>query len=137
MVDDLNGAGVVETILAHDDAEIAEIADAEIARDAYVTDLIAARCPELGPDDLALLGYSDEPMSEDEMIPAEIGAQILAVVEKLMDRMDRLEEAMTGGDIIGNVWTQMADCTLPEKQAMLQRLEILVESEAATHHSLQ
>lgn len=138
MTDALNGAGIIETILDQDDAEIAEIADAEIARLAYAIDLISHRCPELGPADLALLGYSDEPLSEDELIPVEIADRILNCVMALDGRMERLEaQVVSGSDLIASLWEAMADCTLPEKQSMLSRLEGLIEMEASSHATLQ
>jgi hypothetical protein len=54
--------------------------------------LIAARCPELGPSDLAMLAEADP-----DMLPVAIGAQILDVLQHLMDRMDALEQTVRVG----------------------------------------
>ena len=68
----------------------------------------------------------------------EIGAEIMLVLEAIEARMSALEaKVLSGNDLISSLWRAMQDFTLETKQAMLQRLEILVESEAATHHPLQ
>jgi len=76
--------------LGPEDADPSRSADlrngAEDDRAAYVRSLIASRCPELSTDDLALLGEPDP-----DAIPASIGVQILEVLDRLMDRMDRME----------------------------------------------
>ena len=52
--------------------------------------------------------------------------------------MAKLEASvLTGSDLIETLWREMADYTLDQKTAMLQRLELLVVSETATHHRLQ
>ena len=109
---------------------------AEIARADYILDLIAARCgDEVSADDLALLAERDEPI--EETIPLEVASQILSVVDQLMTRMERLEASvLSGNDLIASLWRAMADYTIDQKTAMLQRLELLVVSEAASHQTL-
>lgn len=60
-------------------------------RAAYVRCLIASRCPELGPSDLAML---TEATPDPDMLPARIGVQIMAVLERMADRMDAFEKAV-------------------------------------------
>lgn len=121
-------------LLDLDDAERG-VAEREISRDAYVLDLIAARCPEITADDLAVLSQPDEPLAE--QIPLEVGAQILEVVDHLMARMERLEAKVpNSADIVNSVWQAMIDYPVEAKVAMLRKLELLVESEASTHHTL-
>ena len=136
MTDDPNGADVSDIILDLDDAGIEELADREIARADYVLNLIAARCgDEITDEDLALLAERDEPV--EDTIPLEVGAQILEIVDQLMTRMDRLEASVpNSADIVNTVWQAMIDYPLEAKQAMLHKLELLVESEASTHHRL-
>jgi hypothetical protein len=59
-------------------------------RAAYVINLARHRCPELSETDLAALA---KPVSA-ETLPAEIGEQIMDVLNAMMDRLDRLAEAV-------------------------------------------
>jgi hypothetical protein len=54
--------------------------------------IIRARCPELGPDDLALITHPDPARVEPDL-PVEIGEQILDVLAEMGDRLDRLADA--------------------------------------------
>jgi hypothetical protein len=54
--------------------------------------IIKARCPELGPDDLALLTQHAPSVEPD--LPEEIGEQILDVLAEMGDRLDRLADAV-------------------------------------------
>jgi hypothetical protein len=56
--------------------------------------IIMARCPELGPDDLAALG---DATPDPDMLPGSIGLQILDVISKMADRLDQLERAVRPG----------------------------------------
>jgi hypothetical protein len=56
----------------------------------YIRAVVSHRCPELGPDDLALIGGA----APDDMLPPSIGLQIMEVVEALADRVDGLERAV-------------------------------------------
>ena len=65
MTDDLNGADVSETILDLDNADIEELADRELARDAYVVSVVVARCGDvLSDEDLALFITQPEALDE-------------------------------------------------------------------------
>ena len=64
---------------------------------AYVIDLVRHRCPELGPEDLALLAPSDDP---EEMLPASIVLQIVEVVDRMSERMDRYEAKFAAAEPI-------------------------------------
>jgi hypothetical protein len=58
-------------------------------RAAYVRALIASRCPELGPSDLAMLAEADP-----HALPGSIGVQIMEVLERMADRMDAFERVV-------------------------------------------
>ncbi len=64
--------------------------DGEADRAAYARALIASRCPELDPADLAALGDAPDP----DMLPATIGVQIMEVLERMADRMDAFERVV-------------------------------------------
>jgi len=52
----------------------------------YIRNLIAVRCPELGPDDLATLTQH----AATETLPVEIGEQIMDVLAAMEMKLDRL-----------------------------------------------
>jgi hypothetical protein len=135
MTDDLNGADA-SGLIDLDDAEIEEIAGREIAHDAYVVSVVMARCGDVRSDeDLAPFITQPEPLGE---LPLAVADQILDVVIELDARMGRLEASIqNSADIVASVWEAMQDYPLEAKQAMLRKLEILVESETATHHRLR
>jgi hypothetical protein len=58
-------------------------------RAAYVRNLIAVRCPEIEPDDFALITQPATPTTEPDL-PPEIGEQILDVLAEMGDRLDRI-----------------------------------------------
>jgi hypothetical protein len=68
-------------------------------RAAYVRAMILARCPELGPADLALIGtlHPGPPTAEPDL-PMEIGRDIMAVLAAMDERLDDLVEAIGDGD---------------------------------------
>jgi hypothetical protein len=61
-------------------------------RAAYVCSLIAVRCPELDSVDLALI--TQPATTTTEMLPVEIGSDLMAVLEAMEAKLDRLAEAM-------------------------------------------
>jgi hypothetical protein len=60
---------------------------------AYVRAVIAHRCPELGPADLALITHPD-PVRVEPDLPVEIGEAILDVVTSMEAKLDRLADAV-------------------------------------------
>jgi hypothetical protein len=64
-------------------------------RRAYVIDMIRHRCPELGPDDLALLSPRDDP---EEMLPASIVLQIVEVVDRMSERLAGFERQFAAAE---------------------------------------
>jgi hypothetical protein len=58
----------------------------------YIRCLIAVRCPELGPDDLALI-TQHAPTTEPDL-PPEIGRDLMLVLEAMEAKLDRLGEAV-------------------------------------------
>ena len=65
-------------------------------RTAYVIDMIRHRCPELGPDDLALLAPPEDP----DAIPGHIAMQIMTVLDRMSERMDGYEAKFAGAEPI-------------------------------------
>jgi hypothetical protein len=68
------------------DAQLGESDPADYARR-----LIAARCPELDPSDLALIGAA---APDPDALPASVGMEILQVVEAMADRLDGFQEQL-------------------------------------------
>ncbi len=54
----------------------------------YIRALIGHRCPELGPDDLALLAPPEDP---EEMLPASILQQVVEILDRMTARQDQIE----------------------------------------------
>jgi hypothetical protein len=65
-------------------------------RFAYIRALIASRCPELGPDDLALLAPPPDP----EMVPASVFGQVVEVLDQMIARQDRFEAQLAAAEPI-------------------------------------
>ena len=65
--------------------------------DDYLRRLIAARCPELTDDDLALITQPAATTAEPDL-PVEIGEQILDVLAEMGDRLDRIVGANVSDD---------------------------------------
>jgi hypothetical protein len=57
----------------------------------YARRLIASRCPELDPADLAALA---EAAPDPNALPGSISEQILDAIGHMMDRLDRIERAV-------------------------------------------
>jgi hypothetical protein len=96
--------------------------------------LIAARVPELDPADIAdAFGVTAQP--DPDSVPAEIVAEVLEVVDHLMNRMDRLEEAVAhaGEDVVEACRNVMVDLRLEQKDAVLNELALWVEAERGSH----
>ena len=68
-------------------------------RAAYIHALIAARCPEVTDADLALI-TSMEPSAE--MLPVEIGEQIMDVLEAMEAKQDQLVASRAEREAIGD-----------------------------------
>jgi hypothetical protein len=66
-------------------------------RAAYVRSLILARCPELTDADLALIGIVHPAAPSAEMLPVEIGEQIMDAIVALENKVDWLAEAVAVG----------------------------------------
>ena len=67
-------------------------------RAAYVRALVAHRCPEIGPADLALITTTYPAAPSAEMLPVEIGRDIMSVLEAMESKLDQLVEAIGDGD---------------------------------------
>ena len=65
----------------------------------YIINLIAARCPEATDADLALI-TSMEPSAE--MLPVEIGEQIIDVLEAMEAKLDQLVASRVEREAIGD-----------------------------------
>jgi hypothetical protein len=72
-------------------AALPKVDEADDDRAAYVRALIASRCPELGPADLATLAVRPDP---DAGIPPEIADQIMDVLLAFEARLERIENAV-------------------------------------------
>lgn len=107
-------------------------------RDDYIRNVIAHRCPELTDDDLAMLSQPDEFLGE--LLPVEIGHQILEVVDRLFDRMTALEDAVAqardpagNDDPLASCRRALADMTVEDKVMVADQLRGWVEAERGTH----
>jgi hypothetical protein len=60
----------------------------------YVRALVAHRCEEIGPDDLALIGTIHPGAPSRETLPLEIGEQIMDAIAALENKLDWLAEAV-------------------------------------------
>jgi hypothetical protein len=70
-------------------------------RAAYIRALIAHRCPEIEPEDLAALAdtASTEAIAPPaEMLPVEIGERIVEVLDLMMGRLDEIAETIANRD---------------------------------------
>jgi hypothetical protein len=67
-------------------------------RAAYVRALLAHRCPELGPADLALIGTIHPGGPSAEMLPVEIGEQIMDAIAAVDAKLDAMTEAIGEDD---------------------------------------
>jgi hypothetical protein len=73
-------------------------------RAAYIRALVAHRCPEIGPADVALIGTihpgapTADTASVEALLPVEIGEQIMDAIAALEEKLDQLVEAVGDGD---------------------------------------
>jgi hypothetical protein len=66
-------------------------------RAAYIRALVAHRCEEIGPADLALIGTIHPAGPSAEMLPVEIGEQIIDAIAAMGAKLDALAEAVALG----------------------------------------
>jgi hypothetical protein len=70
---------------------------------AYVVDLIRHRCPELSEAEVAkfLAGFNSAPDDDrEEMLPASIVGQIMQVLDRMIERQDRMEAQLAPAEPI-------------------------------------
>ena len=78
------------------DPSIADSPDHDRAE--YIRALVAHRCPEIEPADLALIGTIQPAAPSAEMLPDKIGRDIMSVLEAMEFKLDQLVEAIGDGD---------------------------------------
>jgi hypothetical protein len=67
-------------------------------RAAYIRALVAHRCEEIGPADLALIGTIHPGATAEPDLPVEIGRDIMSVLAAMEFKLDALVEAIGDGD---------------------------------------
>jgi hypothetical protein len=106
----------------------------------YVMRIIRARCSDvLSDDDLASVEAMSQPA---EMLPIEIGEQILTVLDALQDRLEALAESLRqkpppAKTVIGACRQAMIDLDLDAKADVVDQLLGWVEAERGTYEPLQ
>lgn len=99
----------------------------------YFDRLIAHRCPEIGPADLASAEAASQPAPSDDMVvPVEVLDQVLDVVIALEERMNALEATLgVGADPVDACRRALIDLRVEDKRLALIEVDKWVSLEEA------